>query len=287
MLLGKLMATLRNFIPPIFLQLYKKLSAAETKNGFADNEIWRGNYISWAEAESQSVGYDSDVILSKTLDAIMKVKNGEAVYERDSVIFEKPQYSWPLIASLLRAAVENSSQLNILDFGGSLGSSYFQNRKFLSSLKSIKWSVVEQPHFVLRGNDGIADEELKFYYTIEACIRNRGPSTLLLSGVLQYLKDPYDWLKLFRDKSFKYIILDRTAFVDHFDDFLTVQHVPETIYKASYPAWFLNKAKLIQFMSDKYELIADFNNGFTPDMRVNGKEVYWNGMCLKQRGRND
>ena len=37
---------------------------------------------------SHSIGYDCDQILDKVL-AATKVKNGEAVYERDSVLFEK------------------------------------------------------------------------------------------------------------------------------------------------------------------------------------------------------
>jgi putative methyltransferase (TIGR04325 family) len=57
---------------------------------------------------------------------------------------------------------------------------------------------------------------------------------------------------------FKYIIFDRTAFIDTGDDRITVQKVPPEIYPASYPAWFFNQEKFLDFFSGEYELIADF-----------------------------
>jgi hypothetical protein len=55
----------------------------------------------------QSHGYDNDTILKKCKDALLKVKNGEAVYERYSVLFDKVQHSFPVLAGLLRAAIAN------------------------------------------------------------------------------------------------------------------------------------------------------------------------------------
>ena len=55
---------------------------------------WYGNYKSWEEATKRSIGYDDVQILNKVKDALMKVKNGEAIYERDSVLFDKIRYSF-------------------------------------------------------------------------------------------------------------------------------------------------------------------------------------------------
>src|ERR1700712_2624661 len=86
---------------------------------------WSGNYNSWQEAEQQCVGYDADNILEKIKVATLKVKNGDAVYERDALLFDSIQYSWPLLANLLWIAGKKTSRLSVIDFGGSLGSSYF------------------------------------------------------------------------------------------------------------------------------------------------------------------
>ena len=45
----------------------------------------------------------------------MKVKKGEAVYERDSMIFDQIEYSWPVLFGLMWAAAQNSGYLKVLD----------------------------------------------------------------------------------------------------------------------------------------------------------------------------
>src|SRR4030066_2158784 len=128
-----------NIAPPFALNIYRKLSG---KGGFY------GNYRTWEEAQKLCSGYDSDVILNKVREAALKVKNGEAAYEKDSALFDKIQYSWPLLAGLLWIASPNDNRLSLLDFGGSLGTTYFQNVKFLNHLKELSWSIVEQEKFV-------------------------------------------------------------------------------------------------------------------------------------------
>ena len=92
---------------------------------------WSGNYSNWAEAEKESSGYNSKNILETVKQATLKVKNGQAVYERDSVIFNEIEYSFPILSSLMWVAAQNNGELNILDFGGYLGSSYYQYKTFL------------------------------------------------------------------------------------------------------------------------------------------------------------
>ncbi|HRP59240.1 MAG TPA: hypothetical protein PK833_02995, partial [Vicingus sp.] len=55
---------------------------------------WTGNYKSWEEAQKKCSGYDSEIIFNRVKNALLKVKSGEAVFERDSVIFYKIQYSF-------------------------------------------------------------------------------------------------------------------------------------------------------------------------------------------------
>jgi len=104
-----------------------------------------GNYSSWDDARSASGGYDADLILGKVRDALLKVKRGEAVAERDSVLFSTVPYSFPVIAALLGAASRSDGALSVLDFGGSLGTSYFYFRAFPAQVKRLEWSIVEQP----------------------------------------------------------------------------------------------------------------------------------------------
>lgn len=48
---------------------------------------WKGAFDSWEAAQLQSNGYNADNILQKVLAASLRVKEGSALFERDSVLF--------------------------------------------------------------------------------------------------------------------------------------------------------------------------------------------------------
>jgi|WetSurMetagenome_2_1015567.scaffolds.fasta_scaffold119764_2 putative methyltransferase (TIGR04325 family) len=275
--MAKVKDLLKTLIPPIIISAFR-LFKKPTKT----QEMWSGEYTSWSDAQIRCTGYDSEVILEKCMSALLKVKKGEARYERDSVLFDEIQYSWGLLVGLQKAAIENDGKLCVLDFGGSLGSSYFQNKDFLNSLKELQWCIVEQPHFVECGKKYFEDDKLRFYGTIEACLIKHRPNVLLLSGVLQYLEKPYEWIEKFIGLGITYIIIDRASFVEGEKEMLTVQNVPESIYPASYPAWFFNYKHFVQQLIKSYDLILDFENGFTSRSVVMGKICSWRGIILKK-----
>lgn len=271
---------IKKFLPPILLEARGLLRTPKTDL----NEVtWRGNYKTWEEAAADSTGYDADIILEKTAAAITKVRNNEAVYERDSVIFDKPDYSWPLLAWLFKIGIQKDNSIDVVDFGGSLGSSYYQTRDFLKPLKLV-WSVVEQEHYVSLGREKFSDDQLKFYYTVEECLGQRPADVLLLSGVIQCIDNPYEWLSKFLGHKFQYIILDRTAFINGVGDRLTVQDVPASIYKASYPAWFFDYRRFVAFFNDTYEIVSEFDShpGYVAKIGTDATGHY-KGLVLKRR----
>jgi putative methyltransferase (TIGR04325 family) len=240
----------KNILPPFILNRIKTLFA----NKFT------GNYKSWADAQMHSNGYDNNVIFDKVKNSTLKVHRGEAVFERDSVIFDKIEYSWPLLAALMWVAANDKGKLNVLDFGGSLGSTYFQNRKFLESLDNFTWNIIEQEHFVNFGKENLESKNLKFYAGIQECLANQEINVVVFSSVIAYLSEPYALLDEFVRKKIGYIIFDRTLFNKNKGaDSLTVQKVPASIYKASYPCWLFSEAKFRKyFVSKGYILIEDF-----------------------------
>ena len=243
---------IQNWVPPIVLSLVRRVY---TGHGYF------GNYSNWEAARRASSGYDAEHILDKVKEALLKVKRGEAAYERDSVLFDRIEYSWPVLAGLLWVASQSGNRLNVLDFGGSLGSTYFQNKKFLSHLEEFHWNVVEQPHFVRCGQENFQDETIRFYASIKDCLSDNNPSVLILAGVLAYLEDVDGILASMLGQNFPYIILDRTHLVSEGEDRITVQRVPTWIYKASYPCRFFNETRLLSlFAAAGYELTEDFVN---------------------------
>jgi putative methyltransferase (TIGR04325 family) len=140
-----------------------------------------------------------------------------------------------MLAALLWACAKlRCETLHVLDFGGSLGSSYFQNRKFIINL-DIQWSVVEQEHFVTVGQSEIADDILKFYYTLDEAMHRAPINVALCSNVLQYIEGYQEYLQKIIDCRPELLIVDRLPISNDDSTYITLQRVSSKIYKASYP----------------------------------------------------
>lgn len=239
--------------------------------------MWFGNYKNWSEANKKSSGYDDASILEECKTALLKVKNGEAVYERDGVLYSTIQYSWGVLAGLQKAAIENGNKLCVIDFGGSLGSTYYQNIDFLQGL-DIEWCIVEQKHFVDCGKELFENEQVKFYYSIEEALQFHKPNVILLSSVINYLEYAYKWIDQFSSLELPYIIVDRTSFVNQSEDLITVQSSPTENH--SYPCWFFNETKFIKRFK-KYQKLADFISEESIKTINESDSVYWKGFIFK------
>jgi len=246
--------------PPILVQAHRALrNRGKMQNGL----YLSGDYSSWGEALAASTGYDSEIILEKTRAALLKVKSGEAAYERDSVLFDEIQYAWPLLAGLMWVAAQSGGRLNVLDFGGSLGSTYFQNRRFLERLPAVRWNIIEQPAHVRVGKEFFEDNQLKFYNSIEECLTQTSPNVAIASGVLQYIEQPYELLGKLMSLPVSCVIIDRTPFWSGEYDRLCIQRIAPSIFNASYPMWIFSLRKFRNALSGATlkEEFDGFENG--------------------------
>jgi putative methyltransferase (TIGR04325 family) len=263
-------------IVKLFKLFKKKYAIRLTKKN-----VWSGNFDCWKSALEKTNGYSDEYILEKCKKSIEFVKQNSNYYERDSVLFEKKQYNWGIISTLLQVALENKNTLKVLDFGGSLGSSYYQNLSYIEKVDTVQWCVIEQENFVKCGRENFEDDKLKFYYTIEECMEYNKPNVVLLSSVLQYLEKPHELIEKVLSLDIDNIIIDRTAFIECERDIITIQNVPEGIYKASYPAWFFNKENFLAHFKHCSEVI-EFDSGITHPRIVNGNKAYWSGFIIKK-----
>lgn len=220
---------------------------------------FQGDYKSWDDARDASRGYDDQSILEQTRQATAVARDDETAFERDAVLLPKPERPYPLIASLLAAALGNGGRLSVLDFGGALGSTYFQCRPFLAGVATLRWAVVEQSHYVAVGRREFASDVLSFHAAPEEAAAAGRPDLLLLSGVLPYLPEPYAMLDRLLQLRVPTIVVDRTPFLRSDRDRLTVQVTPPEIYAATYPAWFFGETKfLATFRRHGYRAIEDW-----------------------------
>jgi putative methyltransferase (TIGR04325 family) len=254
----------KNIIANVFYKLFYKIHLYNKKNEIVK---WEGKYENWQDAMKYSNSYSNIQILEKCKTSLLRVKNGDAVYERDSIIFNEIQYSWPVTAILIKVGFENNSNLCILDYGGSLGSSFFQNKNFLSNISNLNWCIIEQEHFVECGIENFQNDNLSFYYDLDSFFDKNIPNIVLFSSVLQYLEKPYELLTKIIEEKVKYIIFDLTTFIDSNEDVITIQTVKPPIYDATYPCWFFNKEQLITFFlingySVEYQWMANYQINF-------------------------
>lgn len=238
-----------------------------------------GPYHSWEGAREDSTGYDAPIILERTKTAMKKIVSGEAVYERDSVLFPEIEYSYPVLAGLMYVAAKYWGILHVLDFGGSLGSTYYQNYEFLRGLVSHQWGIVEQPEYVLAGKEIAENEYLTFYESTRDYLQEIAPNVILCSSVLQYVEDPYGLLFILSEISpCKYLIIDRTPFWDGEEDWIGVQKVPRNIYPASYPIRiFSNKVFRAHLTELGYTVMTEFPSLDNLKSPINAE---WKGMIL-------
>lgn len=254
----------------------QKLIALYRKYGKRSPYGWFGNYDSWQQALDDSTGYDAGNILQQVLKATLAVKEGRAVYERDGVLFDRVEYSWPLLAHLLWIAHRNNGRLRVIDFGGSLGSTYFQNKAFLDSLAAVQWNVVEQANFTEAGKKYVADDRLQFFTTVEEYIQRQGvPDLLLLACTLPYIEKPYELLAGLAQHRIPFLMIENTFFHDRPGDRLTVQRVSPQIYAAAYPCWLLDYEKVKAALGGLYKIHTEYTNDTI--IYVDGRPVPYRG----------
>lgn len=267
---------LRPFIPGFALPTLIRL--------LSNGQNLTGDYASWQSALSDSTGYDHPFIIERTKQAMLHIKNGDAVHERDSVLFDRIEYSYPLLAGLMWGAATDKGVLNVLDFGGSLGTTYFQNRLFLNDLAHVTWNIVEQEHYALVGKQFFEDSRLKFYASLDQCIASTRPNVAICSSSLQYVEKPYDVLSKFTDANIKCLIIDRTPFHDRDQDRLCVQRVPKEIYHASYPSWIFSYSKFVfEIQKLGFIILSEFVN---QDSQTGPISFVYKGMIITSSPRD-
>ncbi|HXY36349.1 MAG TPA: methyltransferase, TIGR04325 family [Planctomycetaceae bacterium] len=266
---------LADWIPPHLRRVIRGVSP----NGAVS---YSGNFATWDDARRHSDGYDIPAIVERVKQAQLKVARGEAAYERDSVLFDKIEHSYPLLVGLLRAASRNGGTLNVVDIGGALGSTYFQCRGLLEGV-TIRWNVIEQPAFVACGNAHFQSEQLRFFADLASCLAVEPARVAILSGVLPYVEDPHAMLRAVAEAAIPTVILDRTPLWDA-DDRLTVQSVPPSIYgfAVSYPAWILNRPRVLSHFLPQYRLVEEFG-ALAGTIHVDGGLARDTGVIFERR----
>ncbi len=245
------MKKLKAWLPPEVIRIGRHIT------GYGS--CFRGEFSTWEEAAAQTKGYDDSSILEKVLANTIAVRDGKAEFERDGVLFYRRDDRYPMLAALMRCAAENDGNLRVLDFGGGLGSAYFQHRHWFAGLKSIKWCVVEQEHFVEAGNKHLNDGKLFFTKSIEEAGKIGKFDIIIFSSVLQYIKDFSVVIGQAIMLEPAYILIDRTPVIEGDKDMICVQKQTRRIVSSSYTARLFSTISLLDAVGRRYKVISEFS----------------------------
>lgn len=251
-------------MPPILWELFRRIRFGEKLN---TSLRFHYGFESWEKATKFIGGfYSDDQIVNRVRDAARKVKSGESRYERDGVLFDYVEHNWQLLTFFfMYASYCKPSVINVLDFGGGLGTTYVQVCDFqgLSSYPK-KWVVVEQPKFAVVGNLEFKSAELSFISEIRSHNLD-GPFVVLAIGVLQYLENPFNYVQEILLQEPEFIFVDATPFSRDGKPSISVQVVPSSIYSASYAAHVFSWEDFCAMFERSHQRLIDWECTHQPD----------------------
>jgi putative methyltransferase (TIGR04325 family) len=196
-------------------------------------------------------------VLAKVVAATREVVAGRGLWERDGAVFHVTEVNAPLLAALRQIADLERGRLDLVDFGGALGSTWRQHRGALKDLVQVRWCVVEQPHYVDAGHE-FADAVLGFFPTLEAALSEGSVSTVLFSSVLPYVEQPRALLEEVARRGVRHVIIDRTSFAADGRERIVVQRTPSELGGGSYPCWLFGRDNLFAPLAAHYRLVSEW-----------------------------
>jgi putative methyltransferase (TIGR04325 family) len=249
-----------SFLPPIVIPILKRFLklGIRYENGFK----------SWDSAVAASLGYDSNEIVSKVLKTSLLARD-EGLHERDGFILDAPDfnpYTWIGIIQG-RRMINGPRKIRIVDFGGSFGSTYRTLQDQLRTSKiDFEWVVIEQKHFVDLGKKHFETDELRFVESFTS-LADKSIDVLIFNSVLEYLENPYEIITEALSHSPLVVLIDRTPVNSQQSDTFSVQHVPKSIYKASYANRNFSEKNLLGPFEADFSMFIKYESVLQPDPR--------------------
>jgi len=252
-----------NFLPLNGLQIRTLLKLVRWYLSYfiLSRNKYKSSYRDWAKAEAACKdGYQDTELFNKILYANLAVKNKEYPYERDSVLFDKIEYSYQLNAHIMSIYLAKGKKISILDFGGSFGTVYRQYASMAGFSTINNWFVIEQAKFCEFGKGYFEDDVLEFYSSDDISFSDLSYDVAVFSAVLEFVERPYEYIdQVANNASCDYMIFDRSLFSDvDRDKLCQLVSSPKTTI-ARYPCWIFSESKFKDFMAKDWRLVDEWD----------------------------
>ncbi len=200
---------MRDFLPPIFLTLIRKLIKSLNRR------------LSNFRNSNTGLGYETQELINVVIE-----KN---------IIFTKQVFSSnALDLASLRVSLgllNISPKMNVLDFGGG-GGSHYTIAKVLFPLVNFKWCVVETTQMSTEAAKVLESSELKFFSDIPTAKNWLGEVDLVYtSSAIQYTENPLRTLKDLVAVNAKNFFITRTVFSEE----SSIKFIQESLLSSNGP----------------------------------------------------
>jgi putative methyltransferase (TIGR04325 family) len=205
---------------------------------------YSGRFPTYDAARERAASTDEpDAMIERTAAATAAVRDGKAEYEQDSLLMTPPAAVSRLRDAIAAVAAKNGGRAHVVDFGGGLGSKYFWARRALSSVVTLRWTVVELDRHVDYGRAHFATSGLTFERTLADVIPPI--DVVACDSALQYLPDAIAGVAAIGATGAQAIVLDRLPYATSGRAEVTLQRIDGRIYSATLASWLLDERAVV------------------------------------------
>lgn len=237
---------------------------------------WSGDYGSFAEAQAEAEVIDSN---DYVVDVVRKAKvDGRHTLATPTGPGLEPGGAVAALATALTHRAPGE-RVRILDFGGALGSHYFDAKRLYRDAFGFEWVVSETNTMADAGNEHFANEELRFVADWREA-KDLEPSVVLVRGALQYIEDPIETLRGLLSYGPGHIVLDVLPLIPGERDRLTIQRLRSR--PGAYPCWFFSERLWLEILEEEYAVRLRWELRGNHE-KLDGTKVRFQGLLLQKK----
>lgn len=235
----KIISFFKKILPDILIKKYKSFLQKNINFILSNSDDKFYNYI------------DKNKYILKDYNNYLLSKKFFLKTFKDNKLVDIQRQNFFSLNIILEIFYKQNKKINLIEFGGSLGSKYLNFKKLISNnAKELHWSIVEQNNYVNIGKKSIQNRELKFLNNINDAIYNKLNNILIFSNSLQYYKNPYEILnQALNSANIKYILFESLPLTKKVDHILLQKHYDTDI---CYSINILNSTNLINFFKKRF-----------------------------------
>jgi putative methyltransferase (TIGR04325 family) len=148
-------------------------------------------------------------------------------------------------AYVLGRVAAGRGNVSVLDWGGGIGHYFVYARKLYPEL-ALDYVVKDLPGLCEAGQQLVPEAT---FISDAAQALSRRYDLVFASSSLHYTRDCYGLLDRLCAASARWLMITRTPFVETHDDFVVVQRPHSFGYMTEYPGWFLNRKRVVEFVT--------------------------------------